>query len=252
MKALHTKYPQGAYALFEQVGNSTGSLTRRHADAIVISLWPSRGLEVYGFEIKVSNNDWRRELKNPKKAEEMQKYCHRWWVVSANAAVPVADIPPNWGLMEYRQGKFFVAKEAPLLEPVVDMGFVAALLRRAHDGMHLLITKARQEGRLLGEQTGPDEHAAKLSRVRADLDKLKRSLDRFEETSGIRIDQWNGERVGKAFYKYLSFRTVEDPAAEYDFVAGWLEQLAKRIKDEAGKCRDEAKILRDAKDEAAE
>ena len=45
-------------------------------------VWPSRGLYLHGFEIKVHRNDWLRELKNPAKAEEIAGYCHFWWVVA--------------------------------------------------------------------------------------------------------------------------------------------------------------------------
>ena len=33
----------------------------RYADAIAMNLWPSRGLAVHGFEIKISRGDWQRE-----------------------------------------------------------------------------------------------------------------------------------------------------------------------------------------------
>ncbi len=52
-KALPRRYPQTEYALFSQVRNATGFASRiRTADAIALSLWPSRGLALYGFEFK--------------------------------------------------------------------------------------------------------------------------------------------------------------------------------------------------------
>ena len=51
-RRLRTRYQAPAYAYLPQVGDSTGYSVHRHADAIVMSLWPSRGLHLMGFEIK--------------------------------------------------------------------------------------------------------------------------------------------------------------------------------------------------------
>lgn len=53
--ALRQKFPAQEYALFFEVRSATGFPGRlRSADALAMSLWPSRGLELHGFEIKVS------------------------------------------------------------------------------------------------------------------------------------------------------------------------------------------------------
>ena len=44
-------------------------------DAVIMSLWPSRGLELHGVEIKVSRADWKREAADPAKAEAIAAYC---------------------------------------------------------------------------------------------------------------------------------------------------------------------------------
>ena len=66
--ALARKFCAPEYALFYEVANATGSAATRSADAIAMGLWPSRGLYLQGFEIKVSRSDWLSELKNPAKA----------------------------------------------------------------------------------------------------------------------------------------------------------------------------------------
>jgi hypothetical protein len=67
-------YARPAWALFGNVRNTTGSGSRqeRYADGIAVSLWPSRGLEIHGIEIKVDRQDWKRELADP----ELQKASH--------------------------------------------------------------------------------------------------------------------------------------------------------------------------------
>src|ERR1035437_8757229 len=80
-EALQVRYKSDAYALFPQVRETTGSACTRTADAIAFGLWPSRGMEVEGFEIKISRGDWLRELKSPSKAEGIFQFCDRWWIV---------------------------------------------------------------------------------------------------------------------------------------------------------------------------
>lgn len=57
--ALARIYSQPEWAILFDVGNATGGRATRRADAVAMSLWPSRGLELYGFEIKVSRADWK-------------------------------------------------------------------------------------------------------------------------------------------------------------------------------------------------
>jgi hypothetical protein len=52
------------YAIFFEVANGTGTHRRRTIDALVMELWPSDGLNLHALEIKVSRQDWLRELDN--------------------------------------------------------------------------------------------------------------------------------------------------------------------------------------------
>ncbi len=80
---IREKFPLPAFALFTNVRNKTGygGGPERYADAIAMSLYPSRGLELHGFEFKSSRSDWVAERDNPEKAEAIAGYCDRWWLV---------------------------------------------------------------------------------------------------------------------------------------------------------------------------
>jgi len=80
-EALAKRFPAPAWALISQVRNSTGYSGDRTCDAIAVSRWPSRGLELHGFEIKCSRGDWLGELRRPDKADKMFKYFDRWEAV---------------------------------------------------------------------------------------------------------------------------------------------------------------------------
>lgn len=73
VKALAAKYKAPEYAFFTDVRNSVGFSSRvRTADAMAMFLWPSRGLYMTGFEVKVSRADWKKELEQPEKAKPME------------------------------------------------------------------------------------------------------------------------------------------------------------------------------------
>src|SRR5690349_16908111 len=57
-QALRPYYPAREYALLPQVANGTGVGAFRHCDALALSLWPSRGLHLSGFEMKSYRGDW--------------------------------------------------------------------------------------------------------------------------------------------------------------------------------------------------
>lgn len=134
--ALRLRYAESHALLFE-VGNSTGHGTNRHIDALAMGLWPSRGMEVEGIEIKVSRSDWKRELADHEKADAVQRYCDRWWIAAPKGLIPPAELPATWGLLEVEANDggaltIRVKVQAPKLEPQpLSRGFVAAMLRRA-------------------------------------------------------------------------------------------------------------------------
>lgn len=130
--ALRARFCLPAWAFFPSVRNAAGFDANRTADGIAMSLWPSRGLEVYGFEIKVSRGDWLSEMRNPAKSEDVFGYCDRWFLVSASRdLVKAGELPPTWGLMVPRGDGLEVVKEAPKNSAMaLDRTFVAVLLKR--------------------------------------------------------------------------------------------------------------------------
>jgi hypothetical protein len=105
------------YLCAEHTRNAAGFSATRTADLIVQDLWPSKGLEVIGHEVKVSRSDWLRELKDPAKAEVFRRYCHRWWLVVPDASIVRDDLPDGWGLMAIQGSKLRAVRPAPKLHP---------------------------------------------------------------------------------------------------------------------------------------
>lgn len=170
LAAIRKRYSSASgWALLEEVRNGTGWRANRSADAVAVGLWPSRGMEIHGFEVKVSRGDWIRERDKPDKAESIARYTDRWWVVVSDAAI-VADgeIPPPWGLLALdAAGSLHTVKEAALVAArPLDRHFVAAMLRRA----------AETEERLLREHVSPEDVARKIDDALSKDDAERRRL----------------------------------------------------------------------------
>lgn len=232
-----------AWAFVTHVRNAAGFDANRTVDAIAMSLWPSRGLTLHGFEVKCSRTDWQRELANPAKAEAFAQLVDRWWLVVADEAiVQPGELPEGWGLLVVRRGKLVCASEAkPLratsavakLAPLPEAftrSFLASLLRAAcrseQDALAEVQASARDEAR----RGVADEIAG----LKATITELQRREQTFERESGVRLDSWVGSRtiqeVGAALRLVLN---GEDRAADLRVRIERLAGQARRIAEQA-------------------
>jgi len=128
--ALAEAYKAPEWALFFEVSDGTGAAARRHADAVAMNLWPSRGLAIFGFEIKVSRGDFKRELADPAKAEAIARFCDFWLIAAPKGLIDPKELPVGWGLFEVDDGKVCQKKAPDKREAsVVDRSFFASLAR---------------------------------------------------------------------------------------------------------------------------
>lgn len=215
---LEKRFPAGEYALLAEVRDKAGHSASRAADGIAMSLWPSRGLEVIGIEIKSFRGDWLRELKNPAKAENIFQYCDRWYLVTAEENVAkLEEIPAAWGWLACKGSRIITMKEAPKCDPkALDRHFVAAMLKRASQGTVSIdsisdkIEAAREEGKLSANLSQTYE----LTRIKEQFEELKNDVKQFEEGSGLSIRHtWQGKKVGEAV-KFILAGGVEHGAAK--------------------------------------
>ena len=117
-----------------------------YADALVISLWPSRGIWFAGVEVKVSRQDWLRELDQPTKAAEIQRYCNYWWVAAPEGIVDAGEVPETWGLYCVSGKRAKIVKPAPPLSPEpLSIAFVASVMRNASQSQDAVISAAKTE-----------------------------------------------------------------------------------------------------------
>lgn len=198
--AMRKLYAQPEWSIMFEVRDAAGFNARVSADAVAMSLWPSRGLELHGFEIKVSRTDWRREAAKPEKAETIAKYCDRWWVVAPPGVVPVEELPPTWGLRTWDGRRWAIVKDAAKTEAApLSRNFLAALLKRSQQvgdaEIDALVTQ-RDETRKADFQKRVDEQVKYRTR---DLQKLKDGVDAFQKASGVSLEhEWRAGEIGAA------------------------------------------------------
>lgn len=172
--ALRDKvFKEPAHILLEQVRNGTGYARRqRYADALAVSLYPSRGIWFAGVEIKVSRGDWLRENKDPTKAE-IARWCDYWWIAATPDVVDVAELPTEWGLLVIEGKKVRRVREAPkrTVDPAPP-AFVASVFRNAGQKWDA----ARMQGVREGEERARDSQAeARVSEMRERMVEAQRT-----------------------------------------------------------------------------
>lgn len=137
--ALRLKYAAPKWAVLEEVRNATGLLKKRfgkkprYADMIAMGLWPSEGLEIVGFEVKVSRADWLAEISDEKKAVAVKQFCDRWYLVThSEKIVKDGELPAGWGWLVVEGLKVREIVPAPKLssQPIT-REFLASLMRNA-------------------------------------------------------------------------------------------------------------------------
>lgn len=128
---MRQTYRQPEWALFLQPGDGTGAACRRHADAVAMSMYPSRGLTIRGFEFKISRSDFKREKDNPEKAEAVAQYCDEWFIVAPKGLIKSYEVPGAWGFIEFADGKLRQVNKATRQQSPQPLNrhFVASLLR---------------------------------------------------------------------------------------------------------------------------
>jgi len=131
-RALKKRYGSNeATAIAFEVAESTGHAAKRRIDAVVMELWPSRGLALHALEIKVSRSDLKRELVNGAKAEAIAQYCDFFSIVAPAKLVKPENLPSAWGLIEIDGNENVVIKKAAVKTKAVPLtrAFMASMLR---------------------------------------------------------------------------------------------------------------------------
>lgn len=134
VELLRHRHPAPEWATFSELHHGTGSYLGGRFDFFAFNVWPSTGYLRVVYEIKVSRNDFAKELCSPLKRREAELYANECYFAMPAGLVKVDELPEGWGLIEATSGGLRVKKRA--MQRKVDMlpiSFVAALARRISD-----------------------------------------------------------------------------------------------------------------------
>lgn len=241
LEHLAKRYFLPEWVLLPQVRDATGASGNRTADAVAISTFPSRGIDLHGFEFKDSRADWLKEMKDVTKADAVGKYCAYWWaVVSDRAFVKDGELPSAWGLVEAKDGGVKTVVKAPrrdVLPPTLT--FIASILRAS---AAVVTDEAGIRKRVADAVSQANEgHWEALRRAKEDSrkaaieqhDKLAMKVREFEEASGVKIvDSWrspeHSQKVGEAV-KFILAGGFGATVGEMNHLADRLGRMQKQI-----------------------
>lgn len=244
INALASKYRAPEYAFLTEVRNSVGFSSKvRTADAMAMSLWPSRGLYMTGFEVKVSRADWKKELEQPEKAEELARFCKMWFVACPEKMINKDEVPPGWGLIHVKDdGGLKYIKPAPehqSTEPT--WMFFASLMR---DVVENWVPQSLVDQRVqaaVKERLGKkiDQDGYELKEAKRQVEKMRANIAAFEAESGIKIDRYSdhfNKEIGAAVAAFRRWQGV--PHEELCAIAERVNRLSHEINTVALQIRE--------------
>lgn len=234
LEALRKRHEGEAWAFMTEVPDATGMNHRRWADAVAMSLWPSRGLSLHGFEIKASRTDWQKELAQPAKAESVCRFCDYWWIVAADAKiVRREELPETWGLLlPDSKGVLKAAVQAPKLKPVeIDRHFLCGLLRAATKPGNRATNETKLAEYSRGYNQAKEESQRQVDQAKKERDEIRNHVREFEAASGVSVSgNWrhSSRDVGRIVYDILQGkydRDRDDMANIRRIAAGIVERI---------------------------
>lgn len=227
------------WVVLTEVADRPGGAAR-YADAIAFNLWPSRGLAIHGFEVKVSRSDWLRELKDPAKAERIQSYCDYWWIAAPEDVVQDGELPDGWGLMVPNKGsRLRVVTRADKTDAkAIDRPFAASALRRAFQQSPV---KASHDAALsAARREGQEEAKRTIEELKREIENVRRVIRQVNQgatgkTSGYGpLDTYKRDEELQALGRFLA--SVDEPhemEKRARYLAEHVAERAERLLDEA-------------------
>jgi len=245
---IRRRHEGPGWQVFTELADGVGARARRRADVVAMGMYPSRGMEIHGYECKISRRDTRRELLDVSKTDAVGKYCDFWWLtVSDPAIIDGLLIPPTWGILTPVNRVLRVVRRAKKRKAApLDRFFVAAMLRSVtkhwvprtqHDEV------LNQRNQDINQAIQTERQHSKEGDTRA-LEALAAKVKAFEAASGIEIAHgWHFPEVGRAVNLLVdAMRSSDRQGLEIKAVT--MERTATMFADYAKDSRQRAQAVR--------
>ena len=206
-----------------------GDAKYRSADAFCISKWASRAHEIHGVEVKATRADWLAELREPAKADACIRICRRWWVLAPPDVVKREELPQGWGLLVPSNSGLRREVDGGVLPDPADppRSWWTHVFRRLEQGKTLRhrLAAARAAGERAGRNASTWKIENERDRAVSELETFRENVAAFEKASGLKVGDWDSDRIGEAVKVVLEQR---------DFVTTTghaLENIRRAVKD---------------------
>lgn len=108
IQQLLTRHPEAEWVTVRELRMGTGWRDKRHPDINVeqridlwcLNCWPSKDHLKVAYEVKVSRQDFKREIDNPEKREAYRMVCDQFYFATPAGLVTPKEVPPDAGLVE--------------------------------------------------------------------------------------------------------------------------------------------------------
>ena len=196
------------YVMATKVNDGAGFSFGRTLDAIVFDTWPSEGLQLHGFEVKVSTADFRRELQDTRKSAAFICMLDTFSIAAPKGVVDKELLPPKWGLYVPDDKGGLRAVRKPLMlhdggkQETADRSLMAAFCRALMARGDVGAAIQRRVELEVGDRIREAERRA--TQAHDQLASLRRALQDFEATSGIILNEYSGPNIGEAVRLIMS------------------------------------------------
>jgi hypothetical protein len=247
---LEAKFCLPHYITLFEVRDSTGFDSSRSADAVVISLYASRGREVRGFEIKHNRADWLKELRDPSKAEEIGKFCDYFYLLTpdvppqaklgekSSIIAKLEEIPGPWGWMVLKGERLKIIKQPEKITPApLDRPMLCSLLYATK--ARFFAEAIKQLEATIAERV-KERHASLTSNssyYQREYEKLVKTVKDFETATGLNVQYQSESRLpklGEAVRMLMSANgAVGDYKKQLEYSANGARSLLKQLETAA-------------------
>lgn len=245
------------WIVFEELGDKPGIYANRHADAVALGVWASHKFEAHLYEFKISREDVKREMRDPKKAEGVGKYCHYWWLaVDDVKRINDLVIPDAWGILVAKKHgddrRLVVHRKAPKLKPrPFDPLFAVSTIRNIRNryiepSAHKKLQEEMYQLQYGRTDTETTDLEMKIHNLEREQRRTQEMIQRFETSAGITLGEpsWEWGSIGEAVAVVRKIR--ENQLARGDIRADVhrLSKAAEEMEGRAAELAEAAVLLR--------
>jgi hypothetical protein len=234
---LERRWPNNGHLIVHEAPMNADRSGQR-IDMLVLGLWASRGYEIEAVEIKVSVGDWRREQKNPGKADFWVRHTDRFWIAAPSEVAKKIqhEIPPAWGLISVGESQNRVLIEAPRRTDREPLPWAATVgvLRSAADAGTNALARAHRDGVTEGKKsvtvtTATDAEVTRLRKIEREHKNLLQAMSEYAAASGVDLTKRPYQAQDLGFVVGLVNRFDTNPRRVMHGVNNNIEQLRRSL-----------------------